>query len=500
MNINFQNIAGQKNEQGMSLKAAEISERSFPAYTRTGAVADVSSGLHLDIDATGFSDNAYAGHKRNMDEITNAAQGEDVRNRHNYMALLSNTMSGEDYAKAMEDGFDIKSTDAKETVTIVDKIKSVLLQSGEEIAGFNDDLSLDKLKKITGSEAFANSLEKSFHDNDIPLTTENVKSAKSAYEQIEDIKSLDDSAVKYLVLNDMEPTIENIYFAAHSTNGQNMSGRGFYAQEMGGYYAQKADSFDWEQLSPQIDKVIEEAGLSAVRNKSKENARWMVQQGIPLTAQNLEKLNDIKSIDFPVDESKGAEAIAAAIADGKKATAGNVADPRSNLYKAADLVQQVNSIDDSALKENIIRGKELTIRNLTAAMSGTSSSVQSPASTASVTAGAVPGPASSIPETDERLVSARLQLEEVRLRMTVEANKQLLDSGYSIDTSPMEDLIEHLKATLSRQGAEAAGGAVDEITGVSDMRRGASLHFTMTRIAVIAEGPADVVGELSGEF
>ena len=51
-------------------------------------------------------------------------------------------------------------------------------------------------------------------------------------------------------------------------------------------------------------------------------------------------------------------------------------------------------------------------------------------------------------ETWERLagdVTARRQLEEIRLRMTAEVNVKLLKSGFSIDTAPMEELVEALK-------------------------------------------------------
>ena len=190
------------------------------------------------------------------------AQNTDVWMQHNYMALLSNTMSEEDYAKALEDGFDLKNMDSTETVTILDKIKSALLESGTCVASFNDDLGIDKLEKITGSRTFANALQKSFHENDIPITKENVREAKMAFEEIADIQGLDNDAEKYLIQNEMDPTIENIYLAAHSTNGSSISGKGFYAQDTDGYYAMKAESYDWEQLDPQIDKVIEQAGLS----------------------------------------------------------------------------------------------------------------------------------------------------------------------------------------------------------------------------------------------
>ena len=426
MNINFQSIAGQKNPREAILSGMEAEERIVSKTSGRDVVS--RTGYAVDINAGAFTDNAYADYSRSIDDISNAAENTDILTRHNFMVLLSNTLSEEDYAKAMEDGFDLKDMAAEDAVTIVDKIKSVLLQSGTVVEGYNDDLSFDKLKKITGSESFAKALSESFSKNDIPLTLESAKSANEAFEQIKDIESLDDSAVKFMVQNDMNATIENVYFAVHSTNGQSAAGRGFYAQEQKGYYAQKAETYDWEQLSPQIDKVIEEAGVDTADENAREDSKWMVSQGIPLTADNLNKLINLKSIEFPVSEEEGANAIAKAISDGKRAV-------------------------DADLYEN-----------------------------------------------SPKAIMQRLRLEEARLEMTSKVNNALVNSGFEIDMAPMEEFISRLKDILDGFMDESTGKAVDEITDVKPVSaREFAFEFTMSRISLIAEGPAEVVGETAGD-
>ena len=248
MNIDFQTITGNKMSQSQSTAGMESRNGIRPYTGKADPAGD--SVFVATLDSSLFSNDAYAKHTRTAESISEMAQNTDVWTQHNYMALLSNTMSEGDYAKAAEDGFDIKNIDSSETVTILDNIKSVLLESGTKITGFNDDLSIDKLAKITGSRSFANAIVDNFEKNDLPVTTESARQAKVAYEEVSDIQQLDDNAVKYLVQNNMSPTIENIYLASHSTNGQNISGRGFYAQETGGYYAQKADTYEWDQLDP----------------------------------------------------------------------------------------------------------------------------------------------------------------------------------------------------------------------------------------------------------
>ena len=258
MNINFQTLTGKKTTEDSMYVGMDAEDRINKSAVKSTSMSAVA----VNLDTSLFSNDVYASHTRGTDDISEMAQNTDVMTQHNYMALLSNTMSEEDYKKALEDGFDVKNLNNSETVTILDKIKGVLLESGVEVTGFNDDMSVEKLTKITGSRTLAETIQKEFSKSDIPMTVENVRSAKGAYEEALQIKEPSDGAVKYMVLNNMKPTISNFYLAAHSTNGQNLSGRGFYAQEAGGYYAQKADSINWDSLAPQIDKVLAEAGYA----------------------------------------------------------------------------------------------------------------------------------------------------------------------------------------------------------------------------------------------
>ncbi len=485
MNINFQTIAGNKNADDSFRIGTDSDERiSVGTGKASAAHSDVFA---VDLDTSIFRGDAYAQRARSLEDISKMAENTDVLTQHNYMALLSNTMSEKDYAKALKDGFDLKNLNSSETVTILDKIKSVLLESGEEIVGFNDDLSVDKLAKITGSQSFAVSIKKSFSENDIPLTQENIRAVAGAYEQVSGTPELSDDAVKYLVLNKLSPTISNFYFANHSTNGQSATGKGFYAQETSGYYAQKAEDYNWQQLEPQIDKVIEEAGLDTADESNKINAKWMVVQGIPLTAENLISLDEIRKVDFPITDEAAAKAMTAAISNGKKAYEGNLFDSTSNLEKAMKIVEDTGKITDEAVKMTLTEGKDINLKNLIEATGG-----QKNTGNLFVV--------NEIKEDDPKLIQARLQLEEVRLKMTVEANKNLLDSGFSVDTAPMEQLIDKLKEMLGNIAPVAAEKAVQAPNAVAGGNALKLLSLTVSKVNIISRGPADVSGALANEF
>ena len=400
-------------------------DRATTAYRHTQMPKTERTGSYaLDISGTVMDNKAYSGHGKTAEEVMQDAGLIDVATQRDYMTVMSNTMSEEDFRRLQRDGYHPGDMEIKEVVTIVDKIKAELLKSGTQIIGYTDDLDAETLQQITGSEAFARELYKQFKMHDIPVTEENVTNAVRAYDKASKLQMPEDGTVKYMVDNGMEPTIDEMYLAEHSSTADSRQSHGYYAADGGGYYAKKAEEYNWEQLQPQMTKVLEEAGLEATEENLAE-AKWLVESGIPLTAESVNLLHEIRQVELPQDMEQILSAVAAAISDGKNAGSANLADGRSNLEKAADYVEAYEQISDEAVDQTAAEGKELNLRNL--------QKVQEQIDRNGLTEG-----------TPEQ-ISARRQLEEVRLMMTIEANRKLLESGYSIDTTEMEDLVEALK-------------------------------------------------------
>lgn len=366
-------------------------DRMTTSYRDTKPVQHARGNVYaLDISGTVKDNTAYGVHGRTAEEVMQSADNLDVGLLRDYMTVMSNFMSTEDFAQLQKEGYTPSDTDVKMAVTIVDKIKSELLKAGIQISGYTDDLDRAVLQELTGSETMANALVQQFHKNDIPVTKENVENAAGTIDKAKQIDALSEGEIKYLVSNGMEPTIDHLYRAHFSgSKDAGRQGRGYYADEMPGYYAKKAEDFNWEQLQGRMEEVIEEAGLTLTED-TLADAKWLVEKGIPFTDENMTLLSQIKQTVLPASEEQIAEAIAGAMADGREPEEANLYDGRSYYQKAVDIWKDYRnrSMDD---------------------------------------------------------VKARRQLEEIRLRMTVEANVKLLRSGFSIETAPMEDLIEALQ-------------------------------------------------------
>lgn len=445
--------------------------QSYYKTEKMGAIA-------LDISGIVMDNTAYGDHGRTAEDVMQQANSQmDVGVQRDYMTVMSNSMSAKDYNKMMEDGFDPAEMDIDKVVTIVDHIKATMAESGEIVAGYNDNLSTEKLTKITGNQSYAQKLEDMMNQSDVPVTTENARNVTNAVEKAGSIQKFSEGSMKYMVENDLDPTIENIYLASFSAAGDgSKQPKGYYAQDMPGYFARKADDINWQQLEPQIAKAVSTMELNGITQEEKmEDAKWLVEKGIPVTEKAMERLSDIRSISFPLSYEDIAQAAVNAISEGKSAVEGNLLPEHTNLYEqAVQIKEQTETISDKALWQMVCENKEWNLKNLFFIQNSLSETVQ-------------------IEVTNPSFISAQRTLEEVRLQMTIDANMRLLKNGVSIDTTQLSQLVDALKQQeLSIKSQLFGEGSTEAV------EQKASLYQNTTSVLKeIPYLPAAVLGRIS---
>ncbi len=396
---------------------------------------------------------AYEGQGMNKQDIMKNAGAMDVTANRNYMTIMSNSLSDEDYAELVKEGYKPGETSVETTVTVVDEIKAKLAQSGVIIEGYNDDLSDEVLKEITGSESAANAVKKAFREADIPLTRENVQSASEAMGYAAEITEITDGMCDYLLRNGIEPTIDHLYRVRFSGAEVSENMGGYYSDDISGYMSKQSSDYDWKGMEARLSETIEEAGLPVTEETIRE-AQWLVKSGILLNAVNVEILHDLKGLRMPMSQEEIARSITNAIADGRQAKEAYLSNTASKLSEAIAAYEDVQTFSYEAVKVVVEGGKTLNIRELRVAMesihiegniseNGISLSVETTSS--SVEAMSVSMPDGENPE----LVKAMRVLEETRLAMTVENNYRLMKLGYNIETTELTQLVEHLKEAES---------------------------------------------------
>ena len=385
MNINI-NPNSKENTEGI----LEIGSRAGIDKTSAGR-------NHLNIHASRIDQNAFLVTKsepstysveglKSFDEIKAKASMKNVSLDNNAFAVMATSMSADDVAKMADEGFSPSEMTDSETVTVLDKIKATLVKSGINIDGFTDDLSKEEIEQIAGSSAYASAIEAALKEAALPATKDNVTEITEALNVSGELTIPSDDAKKYMINNCPEPTVNNFYIANHSSSADTSANRASYYMDETGYVGKNPTDADIESLSPQIEKIISDAGLS-VNEQTINEAKWLINKDIPLTKENLINLENLESVSFPPDTETVALSAASALAEGKNAKDGLLSDPESIHIKAAKFVESLN-FDD---------------------------------------------------------VAKRRILEETRLILTLEASVSLLKKGINLDTKNLEKLVDDLK-------------------------------------------------------
>lgn len=455
----------------------------------------------LDISGTVMDNKAYGDHGRSTKDVMQSFDAQmDISVQRDYMTVMSNILSTEDFNTMMEDGFDPSKIDPKQYVTIVDHIKAEMAKSGHVVAGYNDDMKPEQLEEALGDAGLAKEVERALRNANMPVNEENVNSIKESLDKAASVSSYDEASKKYMVENHMEPTVENMYRSSFSASGDgSKQSKGYYAQEMPGYFAKKADTIDWAVMKPQLEKAIAKMDLgNQTKEQSLEQAKWLMQKGIPVTQETMSTLVRLDSISLPLDEKAVIQAGVNALLEGKEASEGSLAGFQETIYeKAVRYKEEANAITEDAVKETLGRGEELTLRNLYAAQMQihAAAAVVSQQSGGRGAAYAQVSATVELSFSQEKYVTAARQLAEVQLCMTIDANIKLLKSDYAIDTAPLSELVELLKQQEEKLSAQFFGEENSEgISAKADL-----FVQTQNTLQELPFLPAAVIGRITYE-
>ena len=264
----------------------------------------------------------------------------------------------------------------------------------------------------------------------------------------------------------MNPTVSNVYKATYSSSQvQN--------------YKQKVGITDnvkqlYEELKPQLKQILEEAHIDS-SDENLNQCRWLIDEDIAVTPDNVLLANQIDGITAAgenVSSDFYARAVTEALAMGKKAADATMSQDGLTF----DMAREVCDVLSEATAEDIVTlesdNMPVTIENLSkliAARGKDGAASQASANKALD---------NQITDSREaRLVTAQRKLEEARLSMTAEANLSLIKKGVSIDTEPIERVVELLKqqenkyygALFGESSVEASDDRVRMYNNVCDI-------------------------------
>lgn len=417
--------------------------------------------------------------KSAIEELQQKMENESMSagERKNQMAVLSNTLSPEDYRKLQEEGFSIHETDGKTIVTVTDKIKAQLAKAGVDVSAMGDSLTREQLEAIGGSVAAANQLEREFAQADLPDSQENMAEGLEALNQAKELTKPSDGAIKYMLDNGLAPSIANLFLAEFSGSA--------------GYTPPEDGEIDFDSLTERIEQVITQAG-EKVNDQTIEDSKWMIKSQIPFTAENFSYVEKLRGLELPMEESQVISAVALAVSEGGRPEDAMLLPEYTLKAQAEHAMEVVMEASDEDLAYLTANNMEITIESLeqTAELRKQGKLNQTNSSPVLAEAkGAAEG--EEISHEALMFLKAKRVLEETRLAMTTEANRALLKQGISIDTKPLEELVESLKQQENNYYEALLG----EKTGVNHTESMTQLFAeTAQKVSDLKQMPAYLLG------
>ena len=341
------------------------------------------------------------------------------KNTMNKIEELLSRITEKDYQKLEEEGFSVEDFTVSGLEAAITRLHAARWGEADE---YNKPGS-------RGNHYTAKEIEQKLKEANLPAEADTVRKVMTALNVSASIGDLDEAAMKHLIRTELPPSLENLYKAKYS---QGISGNEY-----------KLSEATWTKLLPQVEEVIRESGYD-INTESLSRARWLVENGLPLTKENFIYYNQLSDREEITDQSEVLDQILKEM--------GNGIAPKDAIIipglkdRIQKLAEKLDNISEKEIREAARTEKEISIKLLTDKKYREEflKEVQSKELT-----------------DKQQLEAVRAQrlLEEIRLKMTTQAAGALERKGIHIETQSLEKVVEELKrleeSYYSRLFAEA---------------------------------------------
>lgn len=321
-------------------------------------------------------------------------------------------------------------------------------------------------------------LERILQQADIPATDANIAAVKSALQMAETAVNFSEDARAYIIENEMAPTIENLYHGQFSGSG--------------GVGVDEIDDEVWRDLLPKVQEFLAEHGWGS--DQELMQAKWLFANDLPITVQSMEMMQTLDGIQEETTAARVLEQILQAMSAGLSPEKASL-DEREFVI-AQKALRDLAEIDgrDVAEAVRLSDGDDITLALLKQAAEGRDSREpgQEPAGSGNGN-NMQPRDWQELPAEERDVFMAHRQLEEIRLKMTLQAAMRMTGKGIDIEVTPLRQLVDELRAMENTYFEEALA---ERATGRGEIlpEESALLQKTLSKAADISRAPAAILG------
>jgi hypothetical protein len=255
---------------------------------------------------------------------------------------ISIKFTEQDYKALEQEGFSAETMSVTGLYEAIDRIKSITNQTN---MGNPIPATVSNTTKPTEAE-----LTVRLQEENLPVTKQNVDRIFKALTLSDTVGKIDDKAMKYLISRDVQPTIENIYKAYYSGSAK--------------YQEKKAQltAEEWNELEGQVKEVIREAGYE-ITTENLSEAKWLLENKLPLTEKTFTYKKELKDIKTNTDTDMVLDRIMEGMKNGT--APGDVTLASQSISSLENVIASIHSIHGEAVTYAVQEKLTLNIKNLT---------------------------------------------------------------------------------------------------------------------------------------
>lgn len=386
---------------------------------------------------------------------------------------IRQNMTKEDYEALSKEGFSLEQYELERFDRALERIKNQ-----REHTQRADDAKIEELKnrseeyeKVDLSHiddpALRQQIAAMLQGHNLPASAHNITEVMGAVKLTTQVNFLNSDSMSYLLKNEMAPTALNIYMATFNAK-----------QEL--YEETQLAEDDWEALKPQVNQILQSMNGKGLQATELE-AKWLFEHDLAINEDNLLAYKELVNLKENYSIPNVMDKIIQGMEQGKQAIHVELADPRGVIVQGA--IVGFSNASDTALEIVVSSNQTVNLENLTSAKASVEDIVQGIVDTEAELDHA------SL-EKELRLIAARRQLEEIRVKMTYDAGLKLASKGIDLQTDSLEDIVTGLRDLEQEYYSKLLMEGQAEVNDTNI----AQLRDTLDAQSFLAQAPSYVLG------
>ncbi|TCT11626.1 hypothetical protein EDC18_1185 [Natranaerovirga pectinivora] len=327
---------------------------------------------------------------------------EDIKNG---IELFMSRVTEKDIDRMIKEGYNPEKIPLGDLNKILNRIKETKVESNAE----GLEKLVDQYSEITNNTEQLKSIISKLQKNNLPVNAYTIAKILKAVNQHESFVNLNHDSIVYLLKNDLEINLDNLYKATYSAGKT------------------QTKEIDFQSLEGQIEKIFEESHIE----HSKENmatAKMLIENDVHITIKNFDKIREIKLIK-EMNQDEIVDLIANNIRQGKSniTTFIDSTNRNENIVGYYEEIQtKLINIKDQKIKYAIKENLEVNINKIS----------EVNISNEEITLDK---------QSELKFISAKRELEEIRLKLTYDSARKLINKGILIETEKLDKIVESLR-------------------------------------------------------